>query len=150
MSSTLSNLIYHAVFSTKHREPLIGEPIRLRLYGYIGGIIRDKKGCLIEIDGTSDHIHIVARFTPAMPVSDMLKEIKGGSSRWTNLQQETGPRFAWQAGYAAFSVSPSQLEAVRRYVRNQEAHHKKMTFKEELVKLLEKHGIEFDERYLFD
>jgi hypothetical protein len=80
----------------------------------------------------------------------MLKEIKGGSSRWLNRHKKADPRFSWQAGYAAFSVSPSQLEAVRRYVRNQEVHHKKITFKEEFVQLLEKHGIEYDARYLFD
>jgi putative transposase len=148
MARTYTKLIYHLVFSTKERIPLIAPEIRDRLYEYIGGVIRGEKGSLMEIGGMPDHVHILARFGAAIAVSEMLKRIKGSSSHW--LSQETGTWFAWQNGYGAFSVSESQVAAVRKYIQRQEEHHKRISFKDELISLLRKHRIEFDEGDLLD
>jgi putative transposase len=148
MARTYTKLIYHIVFSTKERIPLIAPEIRDRLYEYLGGVIRGEKGSLMEIGGMPDHVHILARFGAAIAVSEMLKRIKGSSSHW--LSQETGTWFAWQNGYGAFSVSESQVAAVRKYIQQQEEHHKRISFKDELISLLRKHRIEFDEGDLLD
>ena len=148
MARTYTKLIYHIVFSTKERIPLIVPEIRDRLYEYLGGVIRGEKGSLMEIGGMPDHVHILARFGAAIAVSEMLKRIKGSSSHW--LSQETGTWFAWQNGYGAFSVSESQVAAVRKYIQQQEEHHKRISFKDELISLLRKHRIEFDEGDLLD
>ena len=122
MARTYTKLIYHIVFSTKERIPLIAPEIRDRLYEYLGGVIRGEKGSLMEIGGMQDHVHILARFGAAIAVSEMLKRVKGSSSHW--LSRETGTWFAWQNGYGAFSVSESQVAAVRKYIQQQEEHHK--------------------------
>ncbi len=149
MSSTLTNLLYHIVFSTKNREPVITKPIRADLYKYIGGIVRGEGETLLEIGRMPDHVHLVARFKAEPSVATMVKIIKSKSSKWLNEQPKRPGRFEWQRGYAAFTVSKSQLEKVRVYVRNQEQHHRRKTFQEELRLLLEKHGVEYDERYLW-
>jgi REP-associated tyrosine transposase len=148
MARTYTKLIYHIVFSTKERIALITTEIRDRLYEYLGGVIRGEKGSLMEIGGMPDHVHILARFGAAIAVSEMLKHIKGSSSHW--LSQATGTWFAWQNGYGAFSVSESQVAAVRKYIQQQEEHPKRISFKDELITLLRKHRIEFDESDLFD
>jgi putative transposase len=149
VSSTLTNLLYHIVFSTKNREPIVTAPIRLNLFKYIGGIVRGEGGKLLEIGGMPDHVHLVVRFKAEPSVATMVKIIKSKSSKWLNEQAKRPGRFEWQKGYAAFTVSASQLEAVRLYVRNQEQHHRRKTFQEELRLLLEKNGVEFDELYLW-
>ena len=149
MASTLTNLLYHVVFSTKGRLPLITGEIRDPLYRYIGGIIRNQGGTLIEIGGVADHVHLLARFPASKAVSDMLRDVKSDSSGWIN-QERRHERFGWQTGYGAFTVSQSQVRTVRRYIRRQEEHHRRTSFKEELIALLEKHEIEYDERYLWD
>jgi REP element-mobilizing transposase RayT len=137
MGSTLTNLLFT-------------ESLHDDLYRYIGGIIRGEGGSPIEIGGMPDHIHILARFPARVAASNMLQSIKGGSSKWVNADRGVGVPFAWQGGYAAFSVSPSQISVVRSYIRNQETHRSKLSFKQEYVLLLDKHGIEYDDRYLFD
>ncbi len=109
MAKTYTKLIYHIVFSTKERAPLITEEIRDRLYPYLGGVIRGEKGSLMEIGGVADHVHLLARFGAAIAVSDMVQRIKGNSSHWLN--QQPGFWFAWQNGYGAFTVSESQMSA---------------------------------------
>lgn len=146
--SSFAILIYHIVFSTKNRVPSITPDLKESLYDYLGGIIRSEGGILLEVGGVADHVHLVAKLKPVVAVAAALRVIKSNSSRWVNDTAGRNERFEWQVGYAAFSVSESQVEAVRRYVRNQEEHHKKVTFKEELVALLEKNGIPYDERYL--
>ncbi len=149
MAGTFTNLLYHLIFSTKHREPLIVPSIREELHRYIGGIIRGEGGTLIEIGGMPDHVHIIARFKADASPAEMLRDIKANSSKWANERSGGAGRFAWQAGYAAFSVSESRLAAVVEYVRNQEEHHRRKTFQEEFVEFLERHGIAYDERYLW-
>jgi putative transposase len=149
MGSTLTNLLYHIVFSTKNRSPSLSGELQSHLYQYIGGIIREKRGYLLEAGGTADHLHLLARFPPTISISEMQQNIKGSSSGWVNREHKTDAHFGWQDGYAAFSVSPSKVPAVSRYIKNQEAHHRRTTFKVELIKLLEKHEVEYDERYVF-
>ncbi|MCP4066374.1 MAG: IS200/IS605 family transposase [Gammaproteobacteria bacterium] len=150
MASTLTNLLYHSVFSTKNRGKLITEQLRDELYRYIGGIIKEAGGLSLEIGGMSDHLHVLARFPPRISISDMLQNIKGGSSRWVSNEREPRLDFRWQKGYAAFSVSPSQVPKVKHYIRTQDAHHKEFTFREEYLILLDRHEIEYDEQYVFD
>ncbi len=147
---THTHLLYHIVFSTKGREPLISYPTREPLYSYIGGIIRERRGICIEIGGVMDHVHILARFRPSISVSGMVQDIKGISSKWAKGRLRTTKALYWQDGYGAFSVSPSQAPRVIEYIRNQEAHHGSRSFKEEFVDLLVKHDVDYDPRYLWD
>jgi putative transposase len=149
MPNTYTNLVDHIVFSTKNRQPLITEDFKEELYCYIGGIIRAEGGVQIEVGGIADHVHILAKFKPSIAVSDVIRLIKANSSKWAN-EGKSKQGFAWQEGYSAFSVSESQVVAVRRYIRNQEQHHRRQTFQEELVALLDRHGVEYDVRYLLD
>ena len=150
MAGTYTNLLYHLVFSTKNRIPLISDALQEDLYSYIGGIIRGEGGVLLEIGGMSDHVHLVTELKPTKSVSEMLNRIKAKSSKWVNAEKLKMRKFGWQDGYAAFSVSESQVASVRRYVREQEEHHRKLSFQEEFRSLLDKHGVEFEERYLWD
>ena len=148
MSHTFTSLRYHLVFSTKNRAPSITPEIGERLYPYIGGIIRHHGGSLTEIGGIADHVHVLATFRPRYSVSEMLKEIKGGSSSWLNDQPFCRDHFAWQPGYAAFSVSESVVAEVQRYIQRQEEHHRTRTYQDELEALLKRHGIAYTERDL--
>jgi REP element-mobilizing transposase RayT len=150
MSSTFTNLLFHVVYSTKYREPLIQPAWNERLFEYIGGIIRGERGILLEINGTADHIHLLAKFSPTIAVSDMLRLIKTNSSKWVHEERLAGHEFQWQTGYGGFSVSQSQIDRVRQYIQNQQQHHERQPFKEEFLGLLRKHNIEFDERYVFE
>ena len=150
MPSTYTNLLYHIIFSTKQRQRLITNDFKEELYRYIGGIIRAEGGIQLEIGGTDDHVHILAKLKPAESVSQMLNRIKANSSKWINENEKSSVRFAWQEGFAAFTVSESQVEPVRQYIRNQEQHHRRLTFQDELLAFLQRHGVEFDPRYLWD
>lgn len=150
MGSTFTNLLYHLVFSTKNRNDWIQNGFRNALYSYIGGIIRSEKGKMITIGGTTNHLHILAKFSQCATVSNMLQHIKGNSSKWLNEQEFMPFRFSWQTGYGAFTVSESMVDMVSKYIENQETHHKKMTFQQEFLMLLKKHHIEYDEKYLWD
>ena len=148
MAGTYTNLLFHLVFSTKERTPLITEAVEGELDGYIGGIIRGEGGALLEIGGMPDHVHILARFKADASVSAMVRKIKSMSSKWMNERPDARERFEWQGGYGAFSVSESRVPAVRRYLRSQKEHHKKISFRDELIALFKAHGIQYDERYL--
>lgn len=144
-----TNLLYHIVFSTKERRPFL-TPDRLpRICEYIGGIIRQRGGQMLAVGGAPDHLHLAAVSKASVAISDFLREIKSGSSGWIHETFADLRAFRWQDGYAAFTVSSSVMPDVVRYVRAQEQRHKKMSFHEELVALLERHGIEYDERYIW-
>ncbi len=149
MPSTLSNLLYHIVYSTKNREPLI-TTYRQDLYKFIGNTIIREGGKVFSVNGTNDHIHIAAKLPPRHSISYILKLIKGNSSKWVNEQGKCDSSFSWQIGYGAFTISKSKLDSVFRYINLQEEHHKNKTFKEEFIKLLDMHEIEYNERYLWD
>jgi putative transposase len=142
-----TNLLYHIVYATKERAPLITSPLRPRLHEYLGGIVRGLGGIALEINGTNDHVHVLAKVRPTISVSEFLSKLKSSSSGWAKRQ--TSGRFGWQARFGAFTVSESQVERVRRYIRNQEAHHRKHSFEEEFKALLRAHRIDYDERHLW-
>jgi putative transposase len=150
MPSTYTNLLYHIVFSTKERIPLITDDLQEELYRYIGGIIRAEGAVQLEIGGMADHVHILAKFKPSIAVSEMLGKIKANSSKWANDHKMKMRKFGWQEGFAAFTVSESHVPSVREYIQNQHEHHRKQTYQEEFSALLERHGIEYDPRYLWD
>jgi putative transposase len=149
MPNTYTNLLFHIVYSTKYRKPLIARPWQDDLYGYIGGIIRSEKGVLLTACGMTDHLHLLAKLPPTIAISDMLRLIKTNASKWSNERDDVR-YFEWQIGYAAFSVSESQTGRLRRYIRTQEEHHRKISFREEYLALSRKHKIEFAERYVFE
>ncbi|MEQ1606363.1 MAG: IS200/IS605 family transposase [Pyrinomonadaceae bacterium] len=143
-----TNLIYHIVFSTKDRKPLITTDVKPRLYEYIGGTIRGLGGLSLAIGGMEDHGHILAKLRPDKALSDVLRDLKANSSGWMHDIFTEMKDFSWQRGYGAFTVSASQVDRVRQYIANQEVHHRKQDFREEFIALLRKNGVEFDERYL--
>ena len=147
---TYTKLSYHVVFSTKYRRRTITETIQERLYEYIGGIVRKQNGSLVEIGGIEDHIHMLVNLSPANSVSDAVRDIKANSSKWFKEQPGATSLFEWQKGYGTFTVSHSQIDVVRHYIRNQREHHRTMNFEEEYVKILQRHGIEYERKYLFE
>jgi putative transposase len=150
MSGTYSQLLLHVVFSTKGRTPWISGEVSERLYPYIGGIIRAEKGVLFDIGGVEDHIHMYLRWRPDGSVSDLMRTVKARSSRWVHETHPNLGAFAWQEGYSVFSVSKSQEEAEKKYIAGQAEHHRKEDFKSELMRILRAHGVEFEEKYVFD
>ena len=142
------DLNYHLIFSTKDRRRVIDIDLMPKLREYIGGIIRNLGGRMQAANGPEDHIHIAAILSQKLALMDVLKEIKQSSSKW--VHQTIGQRdFAWQDGYAAFSVSHSVMSKVIAYIQRQVEHHKKQTFQEELIEFLKRHEVEYDERYIF-
>ena len=146
MRDTYCKLNYHLVFSTKNRVPLIMETFRDDLYAYMGGILRGNGGVLLAAGGMPDHVHLLAGWGTSISVAKMLQLVKGVSSKWLNDRPDAPMGgFNWQPGYAAFTVSASQIELVRAYILRQEEHHRKMTFLEELQELLRRHGVEYSD-----
>ena len=150
MPQSLSNLIFHFVFSTQHRRAHISRDMQPRLHQFIAGVLRSRQSKLLTAGGMPDHVHLLVSLDRQTAVSDALREIKSNSSRWIHENLPKRRRFSWQTGYAAFSVSFSQIESVARYIENQVRHHHKKTFKEELLLLLKAHQVRFDQRYLWD
>jgi REP element-mobilizing transposase RayT len=150
MAGTFSCLDYHIVCSTKYRRQTILEQFREELYQYVGGIIRTEHGHLYEIGGMPDHVHLLVGIPPRIAVSDMIRVVKTNSSKWVNQQHGENRRFGWQTGYGAFSVSASQSATVRRYIQNQPEHHRQLSFEQEYLELLERHGVAYDLQYVFD
>jgi len=145
-----SNLLFHVVFSMKERRPLIEETIRQSLFKYMGGIVRELGGKAFMVNGTSDHVHLLLSVSPTISVADAMRVIKTNSSRWVHRKWPSKRSFGWQDGYAVFTVSQSNLRRVFEYIKNQEVHHRRRSFREELAALLKRHDIPFDERYLTD
>jgi REP element-mobilizing transposase RayT len=147
LPQTLSNLLIHVIFSTRDRASLINEKLRPDLIAYIGGIVRNIGGQLIAGGGTSDHAHLLIRLPAAVSVADAMRAVKANSSGWV---REQNVDFAWQAGYGASSVSQSNAREVEKYILRQEDHHRRIGFREELILLLRKHNVNYDERYLWE
>ena len=143
-----TSLAYHIVFSTKERRALLDPDVLPRICEYLGGIVRQTEGQMLIANGTADHLHLVAIASPKIAVSDFVRVIKANSSKWIHETFPNVRMLAWQDGYGAFSVSHSAIPAVVPYIRDQQKHHEKMTFREELKRLLDRHKIEYDERYL--
>jgi len=141
MAHSYTNLLYHIVYATKERRPLIDDEFQPRLYDYIGGTIRGLKSTSLEIGGVEDHVHILAKLPPTIAVADFLEKLKANTSKWAKSVRR---EFGWQEGYSAFTVSESQVNRVRRYIQNQREHHAKVSFRDELIALLEAHGLKYD------
>ena len=150
MANTFTSLHCHIIFSTKNREPWLDSAIRPRMHAYLATICRDLGGQAFRAGGVSDHVHILTTLPRTLSQAQMIEQIKKASSKWIKPLEPRYRGFFWQRGYAAVSVSPSQLDAVLQYIQIQEEHHRTRTFQEEYRELLHRHGIEFDERYVWD
>jgi REP element-mobilizing transposase RayT len=148
MASTHLSLHYHLVFSTKGREPWITAEHRDRIHTYLGGVIKTMGGVAHAVGGIADHVHVFAGLRATHCLADVMRELKSESSKWIHRELKM-PWFAWQEGYGGFTVSASNLEAVRAYVLHQEEHHRVRSFQEEYVEMLHRGMVEYDERYLW-
>jgi REP element-mobilizing transposase RayT len=147
---SFSKVYVHITFSTKSRYPFIDKNIENELWAYIGGICKNLECNPIRIGGHSDHIHICCLLSKKISQIKLLEEIKKESSKWIKNKGKVYEKFYWQNGYGIFSINPYELDTVVNYIAEQEQHHKKRTFQEELLAFLEKYKIEYDERYLWD
>ncbi|MBL8189989.1 MAG: IS200/IS605 family transposase [Acidobacteria bacterium] len=150
MAHTHTSLLYHIVFATKHRQPVIEEHWRAQLHQYLGGTVRGLEGIALEVGGVADHVHLLVSLNQNHCIADFMRELKASTSKWVNQSGFIPTRFEWQREYAAFSVTPSLKETVRRYIQRQEEHHREQNFEEEFIALLNAHQIEYDPKYLFD
>jgi putative transposase len=150
MAHSYISSLYHCVFSTKERRKSITRDFQKRLCPYLGGIARDNEMKALSVGGTEDHVHILLSLPATIAVAKAIQLIKGGSSKWVHDTFPEFQRFAWQEGYGAFSIGVSQVLSTLRYIQNQEEHHRRQTFQEELLAFLKKHRIEYDERYIWD
>lgn len=148
MSQSFTNLIFHIIFSTKDRRPVITVDHEVRLYEYIGGTIRGLGGVALQINGVADHVHVLAKLRSDKAVSAVLRDLKSNSSGWMHDVFPDMRDFSWQRGYAAFTVSHSNIKIVSDYIAGQKEHHIKRSAKDEFIEFLKVNGIEYDERYL--
>jgi putative transposase len=146
LSHTYVQNVVHIVFSTKERRKIIPRDMKERVWSYIAGICKQEKIFVHAVGGMEDHIHLLLQIPPTMTLAEAVRTVKSNSSSW--MKQEI-KKFSWQEGYGGYSVSKSQIPVVVRYIKNQERHHKKMSFEDEFLALLEKHEIEFDPKYVF-
>jgi REP element-mobilizing transposase RayT len=149
MGHTYTNLLTHIIFSTKDRLPYLRGERRHDVFTYIGEIIRGLNGSALNVNGVDDHVHMLVRLRASVAVAKAVEIVKTNSSRWIHEWRIPHRSFAWQAGYAAFSVSESQSDEVSKYITNQQEHHRQITFQEELLAFLERSGVQYDERYIW-
>src|SRR5437867_12751720 len=150
MPQSLSSILIHLVFSTKNREPFITPAIEAELHPYMASIFRALKSPSLTIDGTSDHIHILFSLGRIITVADLVEEVKTGSSKWIKTKAPEFRNFHWQKGYGAFSIGQANVAALKRYIRSQKQHHRRVTFEDEYRNFLKRYEIEYDERYVWD
>jgi putative transposase len=149
MANTYSSLCYHVIFSTKNRASYIKPEIEDRVWAYIGGVARKHNMMALQVGGIDDHLHALVIAPPVYSPSQIAQFLKGESSKWIHEEFSMLRGFAWQDGYGAFTVSKSNIPDVIDYIRNQREHHRQRSFQEEYLSFLKKHGIEYDERYLW-
>jgi putative transposase len=149
MGHTFTNLLVHMIFSTKDRLPLLDAEVRSRLYPYLGGILNHLGAAPLALNGPADHLHGLVKLRAVHSIAKVVEKLKSNSTGWVHEEWPERRRFAWQEGYAAFSVSESCVPALLKYIAGQEEHHRKVSFQEELVSFLKTHGIEYDERYIW-
>ena len=150
MANTYSQIYIQIVFAVRGRESLIKPEWKEELYKYIAGIVKNQNQKLIAIGGIADHIHILLGIAPNIALSDLVREIKANSSRFVNEKKFVRGKFHWQEGFGAFSYSRSQIDAVVKYIQNQEIHHTQKSFKEEYKDFLQRFEVEYNEKYLFE
>lgn len=150
MAQSLAQVYIHLVFSTKNRQPVIAKALQPRIWAYLAGIAKEMDCPAISIDGVEDHIHALVRLSRTCSISQLVGDVKTGSSQWMKSQDDGVNDFQWQNGYAAFSVSQSNVPRVIQYIAEQEKHHQKLSFQDELREFLKRHNVEYDERYVWD
>ncbi|MBL7829197.1 MAG: IS200/IS605 family transposase [Saprospiraceae bacterium] len=150
MGQSLVKNYLHIIFSTKHRKPFILPEIEAELHSYLGGICNNLDCQVIKIGGYHDHVHILCMLSKKIALMKLMEELKSHSSKWIKTKGEAYQNFYWQDGYGAFSVKPSDVNSVIKYIANQHEHHRKKTFTEEYLAILTKYNVEFDERYVWD
>jgi len=149
MAHTFTNLLTHVIFSTKDRLPLLTPDLRADMLAYLAGIVRKLHGKVIESNARPDHVHSLLSLPPTLAVAEALRVLKSNSSLWVHETRRRAA-FAWQTGYGAFSVSQSNVPTVANYIRKQDQHHRKVSFQEEFIAFLKRHGIAYDERYIWE
>lgn len=150
MAQSLTKICTHIIFSTKHRQPLIDALIEPELHAYLGGVCNEMECIPIKVGGYTDHIHILCLLSKKIALMNLLEEIKKRSSKWIKEKGEAYKNFYWQNGYGAFSVNPSEVGMVIKYIENQHEHHKTKTFQDEYKSFLNKYSVAFDEKYVWD
>ena len=149
MAHTYVNALFHCVFSTKGRRPIITADLQERLWPFMGGVARENRAKALAIGGVEDHVHLLLSIPATLAVSKAIQLVKGASSKWVH---DTFPKyrlFAWQEGYGAFSIGVSQIASTVAYIRSQPEHHRRLTFQDEFRAFLKKHVIEYDERFVW-
>lgn len=150
MAQSLSKVYVHIVFSTKNRQPLINDNIRDVLFEYIGGICKGLECNPLKVGGYKDHVHILCLLSKKITQIKLLEEIKRKSSKWIKTKNEEFQNFYWQNGYGIFSINPTEIDLVVKYIEKQKEHHKKKTFQDEFRAFLKKYKIDYDEKYVWD
>ncbi len=149
MGQSLVKNYLHIVFSTKHREHSIHQEIEDELHSYLGGICNKLDCQVIKVGGFTNHVHILCMLSKKITLMKLMEELKSHSSKWIKTKGDNYANFYWQDGYGAFSVNPSEVDIVIKYIENQKEHHRKKTFKEEYVAFLKKYEVEYDEKYVW-
>ena len=149
MPQSLSSVLVHLIFSTKNREPWLDSGVRPRMHAYLATICRNLRADFVHAGGVSDHVHIATTLPRTLSTAQLVEQIKKASSKWVKEVDVRYRGFFWQRGYGAFSVSPSQLKAVLKYIESQQEHHRIRTFQEEYLELLQRCRVEYDERFLW-
>jgi putative transposase len=150
MPQSLSFLLVHIVFSTKDRSPVLDPSLRSALHAYLATVARNAECECYRVGGVEDHVHLAIRLSRTITTAKLVEELKTSSSKWLKEQSPALANFAWQRGYGVFSVGPSDLDALRRYIDCQEEHHRTRTFQKEYRTFLAKYGVEYQERYVWD
>jgi len=149
MANTYTQIHIHAIFAVQNRLSIIKDEWQNDLYSYITGIVTNHGHKMMQINGMPDHVHMLIGLRPVQSLSELMKYVKQDSTKWINQNRFINGRFSWQEGFGAFSHSKSQIPGVIKYIREQEEHHRKSTFREEYTDFLEKFDVDFDERYIF-
>jgi putative transposase len=150
MPQSLARVYIHLTYSTAGRRAWLSPAVRPELFAYKAAILKEHESPAVIVGGVEDHVHVLFTLSRNYAIKQIVQEVKTESSKWLKTRGPELSDFQWQGGYAAFSVSASKVATVRRYIENQEAHHQRQTFQDELRALLRKHGVEYDERYLWD
>jgi putative transposase len=151
MAQSLSKILIHTVFSTKERQPFLADrELRDETHRYLGGILNSLECQSLAVGGVADHVHLLSTLARTCTAADMVKEVKRVSSAWLKKKSKSLEQFAWQTGYGVFSIGESQVPAVKRYIANQDEHHRRASFQDEFREMLMLYGVEFDERYVWE
>ncbi len=151
MSQSLAQIYAHLIFSTKHRQPFLSDSVfRNQLHAYLAGICKNLQCPPIQIGGVADHVHVLCRLSKTTCTSDLVRDLKRDSTKWIHLERPTLFEFAWQAGFGAFSISPGHVSLLTEYIKNQDEHHRKESFQDELRRVCEKYSVDLDDRYAWD